>query len=70
LGIKIKVGGRLIMVDHKYPSFDIRLCAMKAEIVSGELHPSDHDKVMWVQTKELLSLDLTPADKQIAKVIC
>jgi 8-oxo-dGTP diphosphatase len=69
MGIKIKVTGRVVIVDHKYPTFDIRICAMKAEIMSGDLNLNDHDKIMWVLPKGLLDLDLTPADKQIAIAI-
>jgi hypothetical protein len=48
MGIKIKVDGRVITVDHKYPTFDIRLCAMKAEILGGEMNLNDHvGKNQW-----------------------
>jgi 8-oxo-dGTP diphosphatase len=67
--IKIEVTKRMIMVDHKYPTFDIRLCALRASIIEGELHLNDHEKVIDVKPKDLLSLDLTPADQQVAKAI-
>jgi mutator protein MutT len=66
MGIKIKVTGRVVIVDHRYPTFDIRLCAMKAEILEGQMNLNDHEKIMWRKPEDLLSLDLTPADQQIA----
>jgi 5-methylcytosine-specific restriction protein A len=66
MGMKIKVSGRVVMVDHKYPAFDIRLCALKGEIASGDLNLIEHEKIMWVEPKDLLSLDLAPADQRIA----
>jgi len=69
LGAKISEPCPFFMVDHKYPTFDIRLCAMKASIVGGELHPQDHDEVVWISPDQLATMDLAPADVGIAKVI-
>ncbi len=69
MGIKIAVVGRVVMVDQKYPNLDIRLCAMKAKIVTGDLNLHDHEKVMWVDPKKLLDIDLTPADQEIVKAL-
>lgn len=69
MGIKIKVTDRLLMVDHKYPTFDIRLCAMNANITAGEPKLNDHEKVMWVHPRGLISLELAPADEQIAEAV-
>jgi 5-methylcytosine-specific restriction protein A len=70
LGVKIRVVGRLVLVDHKYPTFDIRLCAMKVSVVEGKVDLDRHKKVVWVQPRELFLLDLDAADEHIvAKVI-
>ena len=70
LGVKIRVVGRLVLADHKYPTFDIRLCAMKVSVVEGKLNLDKHKKAVWVQPKELFLLDLAAADEHIvAKVI-
>ncbi len=69
MGIKIAVAGRVVMVDQKYPNLDIRLCAMKAEIVAGDMNLKDHEKILWVDPRELLAVDLTPADQEIAKAL-
>ncbi|HUU37491.1 MAG TPA: NUDIX domain-containing protein [Candidatus Desulfaltia sp.] len=69
MGIKIKVTGRALMVDHKYPTFDIRLCAMKAEIVSGDLSLNEHEEITWVEPKDLQGIDLAPADHHIAEAL-
>jgi len=47
LGIMISEPVPFFWVDHKDPTFDIRLGALKASIVGGELHPQDHDEVTW-----------------------
>ncbi|MDH4270918.1 MAG: NUDIX domain-containing protein [Candidatus Aminicenantes bacterium] len=65
LGIAIRVTGRVVLADHKYPTFDIRLCAMKASIVEGDVSLNDREKVVWVHPKELFHLDLAPADEHI-----
>jgi 8-oxo-dGTP diphosphatase len=69
MDIRIKVIGRVVMVDYRYPAFDIRLCAMKAEIVSGDLNLNEHEKAIWVTPKDLLGLDLAPADQQITEAL-
>ena len=69
MGIQISQPRAFFMVDHKYPTFDIRLCAMKASIVGGELHPHDHEEIMWVLPGQLSTMDLAPADVEIVKAI-
>jgi hypothetical protein len=50
-------------------TIDIRFCVMKAEITEGQMNLNDHEKVTWVQPMDLLGLDLTPADQQIARAL-
>lgn len=69
LGIQISEPRPFFMVDYKYPTFDIRLCALKASIVGGELRPTDHEEVRWILLGQLLTLDLAQADVEIAKAI-
>jgi 5-methylcytosine-specific restriction protein A len=69
LGIQISTPRPFFMVDHRYPTFDIRLCALKTSIVGGELHPRDHEEVLWVQPSLLSTMELAPADVEIAKSI-
>jgi len=69
LGIQISTPRPFFMVDHMYPTFDIRLCALKATIVGGELHPQDHEEIRWVLPSQLPTMDLAPADVGIAMPI-
>jgi mutator protein MutT len=67
LGIQISPPRRFFMTDYQYLTFDIRLCALKTKIGSGELNPRDHEEVMWVTPSQLLTMDLAPADIGIAR---
>jgi hypothetical protein len=42
---------------------------MKAEILEGQMNINDHEKITLVQPMDLLGLDLTPADQQIARAL-
>lgn len=69
LGIQISKPCPFFMVDHKYSVFDIRLCALKASIVGGELQSRDHDAVRWIPPSQLLTVTLAAADVGIAKAL-
>jgi len=69
LGAQISTPRPFFMVDHKYPTFDIRLCALKASIVGGKLHPQDHEEVTCVLPGHLSMMDLAPADVNIARAL-
>jgi 5-methylcytosine-specific restriction protein A len=68
LAVEISLPRPFFMVDHRYPTFDIRLCALKASIV-GELHSRDHDAVRWVLPSQLSTVALAAADVGIAKAL-
>ncbi|MHC9541485.1 MAG: (deoxy)nucleoside triphosphate pyrophosphohydrolase [Vulcanimicrobiota bacterium] len=67
--VSVRVGAFLAESLHRYENFSIRLLAYEAELLSGDLHLSDHDEVRWVSQCSLLSHDLAAADIAIARVL-
>jgi mutator protein MutT len=69
LGVDISEQRRFFMVDHKYPTFDIRLCSIIAAVDDNSFQLNAHEEIKWVDPKELLSMDLAPADNIIARAL-
>ncbi len=67
--VALDVGARVFMVDQHYEETDIRLCALEAQIASGELTANEHGDARWIQVRELPSLDLAPADIVLARAV-
>jgi mutator protein MutT len=65
LGIEVAVGERLCRVTHDYPEVRVRLHAFRCRWVSGELAPTEHDRLRWLQSNELGSVSWSPADRPI-----
>jgi len=61
LDIATQVGPVIAVCDHEYESGSIKLVAMEAQIVLGNITLSVHDKMRWVPASELPSLKLVPA---------
>lgn len=57
-------------VHYKYDHGQIELIGITAQILSGEIQLSVHDKYEWVPLTELLSYKLSPADILIAEKLC
>ena len=62
LGMKVKVGEKLGVNEHHYPTFSIRLIAYQCEFISATYVLTDHDAYAWVDLKELSSYELAEAD--------
>ena len=69
LDITTKVTDVVAVSDYKYENGVIKLVAMKAEILHGEISLSVHDKLCWLPPREILDLKLAPADIPIAKAL-
>jgi len=67
LGVRIRAGKVLAESDYRYHHGAIRLLAIWAEIVSGPMALSVHDRAEWVSLEQLESYDLAPADVPIAR---
>lgn len=66
LGISVSVGEVFAESIYKYGHGEIRLVAMHADIVAGEIGPTVHDRVEWVSLGDILNYCLAPADVPIA----
>ena len=69
LNIATKVSGIVAVSDYKYENGSIKLIALEAEILHGELTLSVHDKLEWLPPNEILGLKLAPADIPIAQAL-
>lgn len=69
LGWIIRAGESIATSEHVYEHGAIRLVALAAEILSGVLRPSVHDRLEWVPVARLLEYRLSPADIPIAEIL-
>ena len=54
---------------HEYDTFIINLIAIKAKITTGKPVRSEHDKIIWLERKNLSSLQWAPADIPIVEAL-
>ena len=69
LDIATKVTNVVAVSDYKYQNGAIKLVALEAEILHGEIKLSVHDKLRWLTPCEILELKLAPADIPIAQAL-
>jgi 8-oxo-dGTP diphosphatase len=69
LDIATKVTDVVAVSDYKYENGAIKLVALKAEILHGEISLSVHDKLQWLTARKILDLKLAPADIPIAQAL-
>ena len=69
LDIATKVTDVVAVSDYKYESGAIKLVALEAEILHGEISLSVHDKLSWLPACKILDLKLAPADIPIAQAL-
>ena len=67
LNICINAGKTITSSIHTYRHGIIELIALEAEVISGDLQLTVHDKADWVPIPDLLEYKLAPADIPIAK---
>lgn len=68
-GIKAEVLDYVGASVYEYAHGMIDLRAYRVRHVSGEFRVNAHEEIAWVEIKDLLSYDLSPADVPIAKII-
>ena len=61
LEIATKAGPVIAVCDHELDSGSIKLVAMEAEIVQGNVILSVHDKMRWLPAADIVGLKLAPA---------
>lgn len=69
LSVRIDSPTRFFMVDHTYEDVHVRLCAMNTRLLDTKITLNAHRSIRWVRPEELLSLDLAPADIEVAKAL-
>ncbi|NRA46924.1 MAG: (deoxy)nucleoside triphosphate pyrophosphohydrolase [Oligoflexales bacterium] len=62
LGIEISVRSYFAESDFKYATGRIKLIAFHCDWISGDLNPSVHDEIDWVDPCQPIAKDLLPAD--------
>lgn len=62
LGCRITVGEPVAECTYAYPHVTVRLVTYRAQIVSGEPHPAEHERLGWFNFSELEALPWAPAD--------
>ena len=67
LDIATRAGQVVAVCDYAHESGSIKLVAMEAEIVQGNITLSVHDKMRWLTPSEILDLKLAPAAIPIAQ---
>jgi len=67
LDIATRAGQVVAVCDYVHESGSIKLVAMDAEIVQGNITLSVHDKMRWLTPSEILGLRLAPAAIPIAQ---
>jgi mutator protein MutT len=65
LGIKIKVGDRLITIEHDYTNFHITLNVYHCYHTSGTPQPIESDEIRWVTLDEIDQFPFPKANEQI-----
>lgn len=69
LSIKVEIQKHFKTTLHKYEQVQIELIAYGCKFIQADFVLIDHDEILWVKKKELLSFNLAPADVPIAKAL-
>lgn len=65
LGMTVSVHEKIGEFPFQYPSGSILLIAYRCTFLSATFRLSDHDKVIWLGTADLMQYDLAAADLPI-----
>lgn len=69
LGIQMRVEGFFCSVPYRAPALSIELLAYRAALVSGELSPTDHDEIRWVEPAGLDESAFTEPDRPVVRYL-
>jgi 8-oxo-dGTP diphosphatase len=67
LDIATRAGQVIAVCDHEYDSGSIKMVAMEATIIRGNITLSVHDKMRWLPPTDIVGLKLVPAARPIAQ---
>lgn len=65
----VRVGDRLVTVEHTYPDFGITLTAFVCDVESTDFRMNEHIAFKWCTREELRQLDWAAADTGIVKAL-
>lgn len=69
-GVQAQIGDLLIVTNHRYELQNVLLIVFRASIPEGPLSSSDHDRLIWVDSRRLSQLDFLEADRPaVARLI-
>lgn len=69
LDAEIIVGDYITTVDCDYPSFHLTMHCYMCTVSAGHLVLKEHEDAAWLDVKEMASLDMLPADKDIVRIL-
>ncbi len=69
LGIQARVEGFFCSVRYCTPALSIELLAYRTAHVSGELSPTDHDEIRWVEPAGLDESAFTEPDRPVVRYL-
>ncbi len=69
LAVAVTVGRRLYVGAFTNGTKDYRLEAWEAILLGRDFRLSEHQEVRWVEPAELLVLDLSDSDRQVAEAL-
>lgn len=67
LGIEVRVGERIVAVEHAYSHFSITLHAFRCEFLSGRTRAASAQRFNWVTPEELDEYAFPAANKRIIR---
>lgn len=65
LGVEVRVGARLAVVEHRYPERSVRLQFFRCTLLRGEPQPLGCAAIAWVTAEELGRYEFPAADVQL-----
>ncbi len=70
MGISVRVGERVIHVEHAYASYDIDFCVYRCELRAGAIQHIRVNDHRWVRPEDLDQYEFPAADeKTVAKLL-
>ena len=69
LDYSIKVGKKLVTVDHQYPHFQLIMSAYLCHVSDTNFVLKEHVQYKWLERKRLIELDWAAADIPIVQAL-
>ncbi len=69
LKIEVRVGEKIISVDHEYSDIIAHIALFETEIVSGTPEMTEHVDMKWILPSEIESFDFCTADNAFIEMV-